>query len=90
MIQHKKKVVRLDEMVRVGGRSKEVDLAQCNLSQFLRLRGFLDEAMGDINSNIREVQAEFDEVAKELHRKSGISAQDILADLSRDQASLFL
>ena len=87
MIQHKKKVVRLDEMVRVGGRSKEVELAQCNLNQLLRFRGLLDEAMGDINSNIREVQGEFGEVAKELHRKSGISAQDILADLSREQAS---
>ena len=87
MIQHKKKVVRLDEMVRVGGRSKEVELAHCNLNQLLRYRGLLDEAMGDISSNIREVQGEFGEVAKELHRKSGISAQDILADLSREQAS---
>ncbi len=74
-------------MVRVGGRSKETDLAQFNLNQLFRYQGLLDEAMGDISSNIREIQEEFEGVAKELHKRSSISAQDILVDLSREQVT---
>ena len=38
LFQHKKEIVPLSKMIRVGGRSKEPELASCNLNNFTRAR----------------------------------------------------
>jgi hypothetical protein len=44
-----------------------------------------DQLMTDEKRNLYEVKKEFKDVAEELIKKSGITAEDLLADLTRKQ-----
>ena len=78
-------MVSLDDIVRVGGRSSEPDLAGCNLNQLLRSRGLIDDVISEVHRETDEARREFDDVVVEMHRKSGISLDELFDSLSKDQ-----
>ena len=78
-------MVSLNDIVRVGGRSSEPELAGCNLNQLLRNRGLIDDAISEVHRETDEARREFDDVVVEMHRKSGISLDELFDSLSKDQ-----
>ena len=83
--QYKKGVVGLNQIVRVGGRSTEPELSECNLNQLLRSRGYIDDVISEVHREIDQAKAEFDDVVVEMHRKTGISLEELLDSLSMAQ-----